>query len=112
MPATSEQNTETSPFGRFADARTTRYAAAMSNYVPKPLAVKLVYISIDYGIGAWRQVSPDAKVIKAPGAHYQLDVPKIADALRSTLYATERIHDVDEGGASALKVDFNSEIMR
>jgi len=81
----SKWDLEESPFGQFTDARTTRYAAAMSNYIPKPLAVRMIYISVDHGIGGWRRLSPDLEVIKSPGSHYYLDVRKIADILTSRL---------------------------
>src|ERR1700730_908105 len=32
---------------------------AMSNYYPKPLAARVTFFSIDYGAGAWRNLSPD-----------------------------------------------------
>jgi acyl-CoA synthetase (AMP-forming)/AMP-acid ligase II len=107
----SKHNIEPSPFGQFTEARTMRYAAAMSNYIPKPLAVRVMYISIDYGIGGWRRISPDVKVIKMPGTHYQLDVPKIAGALRSTLDASKGVDDADKSGAPVLKVDFSDDVI-
>lgn len=58
---------------RFADARTPKYAAAMSNYVPTPVAVRAICFSIDFDARAWRQMSPDLEIIKSPGTHYQPD---------------------------------------
>ena len=45
-----------SSFANFADARTARYAATMSNYNPKPLDVRVIYISVDFGPGKWARV--------------------------------------------------------
>jgi acyl-CoA synthetase (AMP-forming)/AMP-acid ligase II len=75
----------TSPLGRFADAGSVAYAAAMSNYFPRPLDVRVVYISIDYGIGAWRRITADIESFKLPGTHYHLEFPKIADVLNMYL---------------------------
>ena len=33
----------------------------MSNYVPKPLAVPVIYISVDYRGEAWRRISSDSR---------------------------------------------------
>jgi oxalate---CoA ligase len=74
----SKPDAEVSPLGRFTDARTAEYAAAMSNYIPRPLAVRVIYISVDYGIGGWRRISPDLEFIKLPGSHYHIDVAQVA----------------------------------
>jgi oxalate---CoA ligase len=74
-----------SPIGAFADARTVQYAAAMSNYRPEPLAIRVVYLAIDYGIGDWQRISPECEVLRSGGDHYQLDLPKIAEVLRAKL---------------------------
>jgi acyl-CoA synthetase (AMP-forming)/AMP-acid ligase II/thioesterase domain-containing protein len=74
-----------SPLGHFSDARTVRYSAAMSNYAPRPLSARLIYISVDYGVGAWRRLNPDIEIIKSPGNHFQLDISKIADVLKACL---------------------------
>lgn len=79
-------NTDILPVGNFADPRNARYAAAMSNYNPKPLGVRVVYVAVDYTMGAWKRVSPEYEVVKLPGTHYQLDLPKLADVLRSHLH--------------------------
>ena len=81
----SRWNPEGSPFGQFADPLTTRYAAAMSNYIPKPLAVRVIYLSVDQGPGRWERVSPNLEVVKMPGNHYFPDVPRIADVLKEHL---------------------------
>jgi len=81
----SRLNLVPSPFGNFADALTTRYAAAMSNYIPRPLAVPVIYISVDYGPGKWKRVSPALEVVKTTGNHYFPDVPRIADVLTTRL---------------------------
>lgn len=69
--------------GSFADALTSNYAAAMSRYYPKPLSVRVIYIAIDYGIGAWGRISAVCKVIKSSGNHYFFELSEIADALRT-----------------------------
>ena len=67
------------------DARTSRYAVAMSNYLPKPLAVRVMYISVDYGIGAWRRISPDIEVVEASGTHEFPHFAVVADHLKARL---------------------------
>ena len=62
----------------------------MSNYNPKPLDVRVIYISVDFGPGKWARVSQDLEVVKSPGTHYQLDIPYIAGVLSTYLYATKR----------------------
>ena len=94
--ASTKNDFETSPFGRFTDARTVRYAAAMSNYFPKPLGVKIIYLSIDYGTGKWRRISPDLESIRIPGTHYQVDVPRIANIVKSKLYRPVLSDGVDK----------------
>jgi acyl-CoA synthetase (AMP-forming)/AMP-acid ligase II/thioesterase domain-containing protein len=74
-----------SPFGQFADALTTRYAAAMSNYNPKPLDVRVIYIAVDHGPGKWKRVSPNLTVVKMAGTHYTPNVPRIAELLNAYL---------------------------
>ena len=78
----SKWNPEGSPFGRFADPLTTRYAAAMANYIPKPLAVRVVYLSVDQGPGRWEKVSPGLEVVNMPGNHYFPDLSRIAEVLK------------------------------
>jgi oxalate---CoA ligase len=78
-----------SPLGRFADARTTRYSAAMSNYTPKPIAAPVIYISVDFGPGKWQRVSPNLEVVKLAGNHYFPDISRIADILNSRLSASK-----------------------
>ena len=81
--------TDIAPFGNFADARSMKYAAAMSNYYPRPLAVRIVYIAVDYGIGRWRRISSDCEVVKSEGTHYKLHIPKVADVLRAHLHVNK-----------------------
>ena len=72
-----------SPSERYGAER--RNSAALSNYVPRPLAVHVVYFSVDYGPGAWRRISPDLEIIKSSGIHDQLDIADIAKHLRARL---------------------------
>ena len=65
----------------------TRYAYAMSNYFPKPLAVRVVHISVDFGAEAWRRLSADLEIIKSPGHHYQFDLLGIVEHVRACLAA-------------------------
>jgi acyl-CoA synthetase (AMP-forming)/AMP-acid ligase II/thioesterase domain-containing protein len=67
------------------EAPETRYAYAMSNYFPKPLAVRVVHISVDFGAGAWRRISADLEMIKSPGHHYQFDLSDIVEHVRACL---------------------------
>jgi acyl-CoA synthetase (AMP-forming)/AMP-acid ligase II len=82
-PAT--QSDEMLAIGQFTDARTSRYAAAMSNYLPTPLAVRIVYVKVDFGIGAWRRLSPDVEVVTSPGTHEFIDFADVAEHLRMRL---------------------------
>ena len=67
------------------DARTSKYATVMSNYCPKPLDVPVLYVKVDFGIGAWRRVSPDLEVITSPGTHEFPDIASIAEHLKQRL---------------------------
>jgi acyl-CoA synthetase (AMP-forming)/AMP-acid ligase II/acyl carrier protein len=67
------------------DARTSRYAAAMSNYRPNPLDVPVLYVKVDFGIGAWRRVSPNLEVITSPGTHEYPDLSNVAEHLKVRL---------------------------
>lgn len=67
------------------DARTSRYAAAMSLYVPQPLDIRTVYIQVDYGVGAWGRISNDLEVIKSSGTHEFPDFAEIAEHMRVRL---------------------------
>ena len=80
-----ESNAEMLPIGNFTDARTSRYAAAMSNYVPQPLAVRVVYVKVDFGKGAWRQISPDLEEVTSPGTHEFIDFANVAEHLKARL---------------------------
>lgn len=82
-----KSSTETSELGQFTDRRTVRYSAAMSNYLPKPLAVRTIYFKLDFGIGAWRRISPDLDVIKSVGTHELPDFTYVAENLRERLRA-------------------------
>ena len=77
--------TEISSFTRLTDPLTTQYSAAMANYVPKPLAVRVIYFKVDFGIGAWRRISPDIEVINSPGTHEFPELAIIAEHLRANL---------------------------
>ena len=58
---------------------------AMSNYYPKPLAARVTFFSIDYGAGAWRNLSPDFEVVKSPGTHSEPDFEDIARHLKARM---------------------------
>jgi acyl-CoA synthetase (AMP-forming)/AMP-acid ligase II/thioesterase domain-containing protein len=80
-------NIKVSPFKEAAAERDATYEFAMSNYVPKPLAVPVIYISVDYRGEAWRRVSSTLEIIKSPGSHFQLDYTDIAKHLKCRLRA-------------------------
>ena len=67
------------------DVRTATYATAMSHYVPKPLAVPLTYVKVDFGIGAWRRITPDIEVVTSPGTHEFPDIASFAEHLKARL---------------------------
>jgi oxalate---CoA ligase len=67
------------------DARTSRYAASMSNYRPNPLDVPITYIKVDFGKGAWRRISPNIEVVTSPGTHEFPDLASVADHLKVRL---------------------------
>ena len=79
---------QASSLRRFADGRTSKYAAVMCNYRPKPLAVRVICFSIDFGAKAWRRISPDLEIIRTPGNHYHPDFAFIAKHLRAILQTT------------------------
>jgi oxalate---CoA ligase len=62
-----------------------RHARAMSNYVPKPLTVRVIYFSIDFDAEVWRKISPDLEIVKSPGDHYDYDFAYIARYLQARL---------------------------
>ena len=72
------------------DARTAGYAAAMSNYLPTPLAVRVIYVKVDFGIGKWRRLSPDLEVVKSPGTHENIDIENVAEHLKVRLQPANR----------------------
>jgi acyl-CoA synthetase (AMP-forming)/AMP-acid ligase II/thioesterase domain-containing protein len=74
-----------SPALQLEDERSPQYAHAVFNYLPKALDVKLIYFSLEYGVGAWRRISPNVEVIKLPGTHGDIDLAAFADQLRSRL---------------------------
>jgi acyl-CoA synthetase (AMP-forming)/AMP-acid ligase II/thioesterase domain-containing protein len=79
------RNAQTSSLRRFTDERSSRYAAAMSNYLPKPLAVRVICFSIDFDARPWRRISSNLEIIKTPGDHYLPDFAYIAKYLRGLL---------------------------
>ena len=58
---------------------------AMSNYLPKPLAVRVTCFSIDFDARPWRRISSNLEIIKAPGDHYLPDFAYIAKYLKALL---------------------------
>ena len=85
----SDVNEQMLPIGRFADTRTSRYAAAMSHYVPQPLALRVIYIKVDFGTGAWRKISPDLEVAQSQGTHEFIDFANVAEHLKTYLKPAE-----------------------
>ena len=81
----ANRNAQTSSLRRFTDERSSRYAAAMSNYLPKPLAVRVICFSIDFDARPWRRISSNLEIIKTPGDHYLPDFAYIAKYLRGLL---------------------------
>jgi oxalate---CoA ligase len=67
--------------------RKMRYACAMSNYLPTPLAVRVVYFSIDFSGEPWRRISSDLEVIKLAGHHFDYSFADIAKHLQARLHA-------------------------
>ena len=70
---------------RFADDGDTKYAWAMSNYVPKPLAVRIIHFTVDFPVGAWRRLSSNVEIIKSSGTHNNLNFADIAKHLTAQL---------------------------
>jgi hypothetical protein len=67
------------------DERDSRYGTIVSNYLPKPLAARVLYFSLEYGIGAWWRISSDLEVIKLSGTHNGFDIDDVANYLRARL---------------------------
>lgn len=76
-----------SPGRHKVDVRNSKYAKVVWNYLPKPLAVRVISFSVEYGQGAWKQISSDLEVIKLPGDHGDIDLAAFAGQLRSRLQA-------------------------
>jgi oxalate---CoA ligase len=76
MPTPSEQT---------AAQRDAKYAAAMANYVPKPLAVRVIDFSVDFSGEPLRRISSDVDIIKSHGNHYSLDFEHIVKNLKARL---------------------------
>jgi thioesterase domain-containing protein len=71
------------------------YGSVVSNYLPKPLAVRVIYFSMEHGLGgAWQRISPDLEVIKLPGTHDSFDLAAFADHLRARLQASKYGEDI------------------
>ena len=81
---------EVSPLKDAVAERDATYEVAMSNYVPKPLDVPVIYISVDYRGEAWRRISSTLEIHKSPGSHFQLDYIDIASHLKPRLQAHGR----------------------
>ena len=89
--ATTMREVGFTSYASFADARTARYSTIMSKYDPKPLDMRVIYISVDFGPGKWKRVSENLEAVKSTGTHYVLDIPHIASVLSAHLCATK--HD-------------------
>ena len=92
--------TEIAFLGRFTDARTSRYAYAMSKYKPRPLDVRVIHFSVDFAGKPWRRVSHDLEIIKSPGNHYDYDFPHIAAHIRERLMRADKMLNVAQATAS------------
>ena len=79
--------TEPSPSDLAVANRDANYEIAMSNYVPKQLAVPVIYFSVDYPGEPWQRISPNLEIIKSPGNHFDLDFADIAKHLQVRLEA-------------------------
>jgi acyl-CoA synthetase (AMP-forming)/AMP-acid ligase II/thioesterase domain-containing protein len=91
VTATAKAALRFSTLIEFSDPRTMKYSVAMSNYFPKPLAVPVVYFSVEYGCRAWQRLCSAIEVLKLPGTHLALDLPRLADALRARLKRNEQL---------------------
>ena len=68
----------------------------MSTFLPKPLAVPVVCFSSEFDGRPWRRISPDLRIIRVPGSHYDwvtvhakalahyLKDPRVSIATRAT----------------------------
>jgi len=67
--------------------RTQKYARAMSNYMPAPLAVPVVYFSARHDATAWSRISPNVEEIKLSDGHDEVvaDPTDLAQHLRTIL---------------------------
>lgn len=54
----------------------------MSNYVPKPLAVRVIYVKVEFAVGAWERISQNIEVVNSPGTHEAPDLANVAEHLR------------------------------
>jgi oxalate---CoA ligase len=70
---------------QFTDARTAKYATAMASYVPKPLAVRVIYVKVEFNVGAWERISPTIEVVNSPGTHEAPDLTNVAEHLKIRL---------------------------
>jgi thioesterase domain-containing protein len=65
--------------------RDWKYILAMSNYVPRPLAVRLIHFTADFNLGAWRRMSPNLEAVQLTGSHDEIDFAVVAEHLRERL---------------------------
>ena len=86
IAAVGEQSKESSfQEWQFTDVRSAQYALAMSNYTPNPLAVRVIYVKVEFDAGAWRRISRDLEVVELPGTHEFPDYASVAEHLRNRL---------------------------
>jgi oxalate---CoA ligase len=78
-----------SAFRQSINERNPKYLDVVSNYLPKHLAVRVIYFSVDYGSGDWGRVSSNLEVIKLPGTHNEFDLAALAEHLRGRLHASK-----------------------
>ena len=85
--------------GQEKNKRDQKYEVAMSTYLPKPLAVPVVYFSSQFDGRPWRWISPDFKIIRVPGRHYDwvtVHAAALAHYLRDPLSIPTRAATIGE----------------
>jgi acyl-CoA synthetase (AMP-forming)/AMP-acid ligase II/thioesterase domain-containing protein len=86
IPTIAERSGEPGIYGsNFTDIRTAQYSAAMSNYAPVPLAVRVIFVKVEFDGRPWRRISPDMEIVESPGTHEDPDYASVAEHLRVRL---------------------------
>ena len=68
-----------------------RFLAKLSNYVPKPLGVRVLFFSAEYDAETWQRISPDFEVIKLESDHVSvlIDPTDLAKHLKARLQSSK-----------------------